>query len=56
MSKWQVVCRQMYASDIVVDVFDKEEDALDLRDKLMTADYTDPFEIFTVNEVEDECS
>lgn len=47
-----MVCQKMYTSDIVVDVFDKEEDALDLRDRLMLADYTDPFETFTVKEVE----
>lgn len=52
MSSWQVVCQKMYTSDIVVEVFDKEEDALDLRDKLMLADYTDPFETFKVEEVE----
>lgn len=52
MSKWQVVCQKMYTPDVVVDVFDNEEDALDLRDKLMLADYTDPFETFTVKETD----
>lgn len=42
----------MSAPDIVVEIFDNEEDAIDLRDRLMLADYTDPFDIFKVKEVE----